>query len=156
MNLDEIRAFRRFTRFLEREVERQLGNPTACCGVTMPQCHVLLELEEQGGISLTDLAFRLDLDKSTLSRTVDSLVKSGLLSRVDNSSDRRLINISLTLKGKEKADYINRENDAYYRELLEGLTEEEGKLVLSGAKILYRRMVAMKSTGAGDRSSCAC
>ncbi len=103
-----IRRFRKNLRVLEREIARSLASETECCGVTMAQCHLLLEVAERGRTSITELSDALELDKSTLSRTVDSLWNAGLLSREAVPLDRRQQLICLTDKGREKTGAIDR------------------------------------------------
>ena len=79
-----IQEFRSKLRILDREIEKQLKTETSCCGVSMAQCHTMLELMSNDGISIIDLAKMLELDKSTLSRTVDGLVNAGLIKRKTN------------------------------------------------------------------------
>lgn len=78
-----------------------MKSDVSCCGVTVAQCHALLEVEKNGEISLVDLAYALGLDNSTLSRTIDSIVQERLVERRANPHDRRHISIALTDKGKE-------------------------------------------------------
>ncbi len=42
-------------------------------------------------------------DKASMTRTISTLVKAGLVRRKSDSEDRRVIRIELTAKGKEKA-----------------------------------------------------
>ena len=42
-----------------------------CCGVSLTQCHTIVEIAKAGSISLNELADILTLDKSTVSRTVE-------------------------------------------------------------------------------------
>jgi DNA-binding MarR family transcriptional regulator len=118
--VESIRDFRRSLRALEREVELSLASQTECCGVTSAQCHLLLELEARGGSSVGELAEALELDPSTMSRTADSLVRSGLVSRAFDPSNRRRQLLGLSRLGKEKADYINGVCDEYYGTVLGG------------------------------------
>ena len=76
-----IRDFRTNLRVLEREVELSMTSEAGCCGVTFAQCHLLLEVERRGQTSVTELAGALELDKSTLSRTVDAACRAGLIDR---------------------------------------------------------------------------
>ena len=122
----EVRDFRRSLRALEREIELSLASQTDCCGVTSAQCHILLELEASGSSSVGELAEALELDPSTMSRSADSLVKAGLVSRADDPANRRRQILDLSSEGKEKADYINSVCDDYYRGILEGAGAERG------------------------------
>jgi DNA-binding MarR family transcriptional regulator len=124
METSSVRALRKHLRVIERAVERQLKDQTLCCGVTSAQCHVLLELAEAGESSLVDLSVRLKLDTSTLSRTVDGLVRAGYVDRVTDPENRRYVLLALTPKGERKVEYIDRTSDSYYRELLVQLSED--------------------------------
>ncbi len=117
-----IRAFRRSLRALEREIELAHAAGTECCGVTVAQCHLLLELETRGPSCICDLAEALALDQSTLSRTADSLVKAGLATRSEDPFNRRRQILELSSEGKRKAQVINRDND----ELFGSLFKEPG------------------------------
>lgn len=132
MNVDKIRDFRRNLRRIERETERQLRDQTDCCGITLAQCHVLLELDTEGRLNLTELAERLRLDASTLSRTVEGMVQAGIVDRSVNPQNRRAIQLSLTLEGRERASTIHRECDAFYRGLLERMTPDRREGFLEG------------------------
>ncbi len=113
-----VRLLRKQLRVIEREVERQLKSQTLCCGVTSAQCHVLLELAEAGESSLVELSERLKLDTSTLSRTVDGLVRAGHVTRITDPANRRYVLLGLTRKGKQKVEFIDRESDRFYLEML--------------------------------------
>jgi DNA-binding MarR family transcriptional regulator len=102
MDAKTIEEFRRHLRTIERGVEFNLKSQTACCGASLAQCHLIVELGEKGTSSLVDLAGKLKLDTSTLSRTADALVKSGTISREVDAANRRYIRLSLTAKGREK------------------------------------------------------
>ena len=118
MDRKNLRLLRKHLRVIEREVEYQLKTQTDCCGVTPAQCHVLLELSEAGETSLNELAERLKLDASTLSRTVDSLVRLGHLNRLPDPQNRRSVRLTLTREGKDKADFIDQCCDRLYQGLL--------------------------------------
>lgn len=117
----ELRDFRRSLRALEREVELSLVSQTECCGVTSAQCHILLELEARGSASVGELAEALELDPSTLSRSADSLVRAGLVSRAEDQANRRRQILALAAAGREKVDSINVACDRYYDEVLAGV-----------------------------------
>lgn len=138
----KIREFRCAIREIEREVAYQLKHQSDCCGVTMAQCHCLMELEDLGATSVIDLAQRLRLDTSTLSRTVDGLVRGGYVARTLNPADRRCVTLRLTEQGTAKADEINAVCDGFYEDLLRELPEECTPLLESVkrlAEVLVRK-----------------
>jgi DNA-binding MarR family transcriptional regulator len=113
-----VRSFRSHLREIERQVARNLKDQTTCCGVTMAQCHLLLEMEELENPNIAELAQRMRLDASTLSRTVDGLVKAGLLTRSEDPDNRRRTQLALTGKGRQTYDIINHGCDEFYARML--------------------------------------
>lgn len=120
--MEEIsaREFRNTLRIFERELGIQ--NQSKCCGgVTVTQCHLLMELDKRNNITLNELADQLHLDKSTVSRTVETLVNNGLVDRTIPKNNRRTTLISLTDKGKILCNTINQGNDDYYSKVLDSI-----------------------------------
>ena len=95
MDIKTIRIFREYARKFDRIVGTQ-NYVNCCCGVTIPQCHIIMELGNGANLTINELAQRLGLDKSTISRTVEGLVTIGLLDREIAKSDRRYSRVSLT------------------------------------------------------------
>jgi DNA-binding MarR family transcriptional regulator len=111
MQASDIRRFRRLLRSFGRATTALLENRACGGGLTLAQCHVLLEIDEAGEVGPGILASRLRLDKSAVSRTVDGLVKLGLISRTTDSTDRRYSLLSLTSAGRRKSQIIHQVND---------------------------------------------
>jgi DNA-binding MarR family transcriptional regulator len=144
-------AFRRQLRVLEREVARQLETDTDCCGVTLAQCHALLELAPSE-LSLSGLAAALDLDTSTLSRTVDGLVRAGLVVRAEDASDRRSLRLTLTEAGRAKVAFIDDICNRYYDDLLAGLSERDRRCVTRAVGLLAERMRGLRTAPACSKT----
>ncbi len=136
MDVAAVRELRRFLRVIEREVESQLKTQTVCCGVTTAQCQALLELASAEEMSLVELSNRLRLDTSTLSRTVDGLVKLGHVNRITDPDNRRYVRLGLTGKGKRKVDFIDRSCDQFYLQLLDGIPEEKREALVESVRLL--------------------
>jgi DNA-binding MarR family transcriptional regulator len=113
MKKSEIRQFRRTLRQFERITNSQLKG--CCIEVTLAQCLVLMEVDDAGRLTVGELASRLRLDDSTLSRTIDGLVRRGLLDRSRDEQDRRVVRIRLTPQGDSICAAIHEQNDAMYR-----------------------------------------
>ncbi len=130
-----------------RSFERLIGDQEkACCrGVSLPQCHVLLDIEEKGQATTGQLAKSLSLDKSTLSRTIDGLVGSGLIKRLSNPSDRRYIPIVLTEQGRATCDTINRASDDYYTRALEKIPMKKTEQVIKNFEFLVQAFLDYES-----------
>ena len=69
-------------------------------GLTHPQYLVMLALWPNAPLSVKELSRRLQLDPGTLSPLLKRLESQGLLRRARNSTDERLLSVSLTDEGK--------------------------------------------------------
>ncbi len=141
-----LEEFRRDLRILEREIMRQLEGETDCCGVTPSQCHVLLELS-LSEMSLSGLAAALDLDASTLSRTVESMVKACLIERAVDPADRRAVRLRLAPAGREKAAAINAMCNEHYSALLARLSGKDQRQVIRAVRLLADGMHRFRQEG---------
>ncbi len=113
----------------------------------MAQCHTILEIEDLGQATIVELAKRLGLDKSTLSRTIDGLVNVGLVERVAHPNDRRFNLLSLTAKGQEVADQINQSNDDFYSRVFEGIeSKSHDKVIDHFEKLVTAMIISAKPT----------
>ncbi len=126
MDIQKIRWLREKLRQLERAIDGCFRAEGGCCGLTLSQCHTLIEVGYKGEVSLIDLATTLSLDPSTLSRTVNGLVLVGLISRLTNEKDRRYVVISLTGQGKKVFEEIEAIFNRYYSGVL-GLIPDDKK-----------------------------
>lgn len=139
-----VKKFRELLRRFERELFMQ--NSDSCCnGVTLAQCHTLLEIESKGKESLTELAKTLGLDKSTISRTVDGLVNIGLVDRTIPLENRRMSTIQLTDAGKNICHTINSSNDKYFEDTLSVLTDDEKVIIIQLLEKVINRMIQLRS-----------
>ncbi len=73
----------------------------ACIDVTLTERFALRMLIKYGPMTLFSLAKRLQLDKSTTSRAVDSLVLKRYVSRSANKEDMRSIVLEATASGND-------------------------------------------------------
>jgi len=95
----------------------------ACCGLTISQSHAIIEIGQVGERSLVDLAGALSLDKSTISRTVNSLVEAGYVERTTDLANRRYVTLSLTDSGKVLHASINEIFNSYCSTVMASIPE---------------------------------
>ncbi|MEN8203549.1 MAG: MarR family transcriptional regulator [Bacteroidota bacterium] len=124
MDKNYIHRFREIIRIFDREISLQ-NNASCCNGISVAQCHTLLEIEKNKETSVSELAGNLSLDKSTVSRTVDGLVNISLVDRVTPKENRRKAMLNLTDNGKQVCSTINYTNDLYINSILKDFTEKE-------------------------------
>ncbi len=127
-------------RELIRIVVRHLGilekNDATCCGVSLAQCHAIVEIGRNDKVSLGDLANTLGLDKSTMSRTTNNLVESELVNRDLDQENRRYVNIQLTEKGQTVFKTFEESMSEYYEGIFNAIPEEKRVQVLESLMIL--------------------
>ncbi len=136
METKAIEQFRAKLREIERAVWMQTKSEALCCGVTMAQCHAILEIGTAGELNLKDLAARLGLDNSTLSRTVESLVQDGLVERTASKEDRRATVIRLNPKGRAARDRIDATWNQICRDMFRSLPREKHQQLIESVSIL--------------------
>jgi DNA-binding MarR family transcriptional regulator len=146
MNLYDIRGFRDSVRLLQRSLGWQAKNDAECCGITIAQCHALLEIGNRKELSLVDLAGALGLDSSTLSRTIDTMVAGELVERSANPDDRRYITLSLDGRGREIYKRINLTYDHYYQAILSRIPVDKQQQVIESIGLLARAVIESEGT----------
>ena len=156
MDYHYIKKFRQTLRKFEREIFIQ--NSESCCnGITMAQCHTLLEIENKNPVSVTELACCQLLDKSTISRTVDGLVNTGLVKREIPAENRRMALLSLTKNGLKTCSDINTKNNQYIAENLSVLTDEEQNEFLRLFEKITEKMIYTRTGKVKNRNNlCSC
>ena len=155
MDLETVRSFREKLRQLEREIGWQLKSDTECCGVTLAQCHIILEIGKSGETSVVDLSAVLGLDTSTLSRHINGMVTVGLADRVVNPKDRRYVSITLTAQGQKVYRSIEELCNTKYAKIFEFIPPEQHQQVLESFNLLVDAIIeARKKETALD--CCAC
>jgi len=97
---DLWRRSRARVRLLSRQVHPQL-DPAAY--------PLVLLLAARGPLRMGDVGEALSLDKSTISRQVDSVVRLGLAERSPDPSDARARLVGLTADGQERVGRLQRE-----------------------------------------------
>ena len=156
MKTQRIRTFRKNLRRIEREIVSQLKDETTCCGVSLAQCHALLEIGQQKETTISDLAYTLKLDKSTLSRTIDGLVRIGHVDRVINPNDRRFMRIALSDQGISVYDSINQTCDTFYTNVFQHIPDEKHDQVIEGLGLLVDAFISAKNETSETCSPAEC
>ena len=133
-----------------REVVRELGmlqDRFAPADVTHTQCHALLELSAAGVLTAGELASRLRVDKSVVSRTLRPLSERGLLTS-SRGADRREKPVGLSKAGRRVVERIHAAAGEQVDRALRLLPPADRQTVLSGmvlyAKALTRARVAQR------------
>jgi DNA-binding MarR family transcriptional regulator len=140
MSIKKTRKFRALLRKLVRLLSNEETESGYSCGLTFTQCHSLLEIGEKESTTIAELADSLNLDKSTLSRTVESLVSQRLIHRREHPDDRRFKVLRVTAKGETVRREIDARADERFRRALKAIPNESRDPMLEYLEILVRSL----------------
>ena len=70
-------------------------------GLSIPEWRVLANLFQEGALSVRDIHIRAGMEKSKVSRAVLRLEQTGYVGKSTCQSDRRLVSLKLTKKGRK-------------------------------------------------------
>ena len=114
------------------------------CGkpISVAEAHALLELSRESEIPLTqkDLALRLRLEKSTVSRLVSLLEGRGWLQRSRSQEDGRAMELWLTEGGRKAAADVAEARREKFARVLEAIPEGERESVMEALGVLEEAM----------------
>jgi DNA-binding MarR family transcriptional regulator len=106
--------------------------------VSAPQLSSLLALYENGPLPPSQIAKYIMVNSSTVTGIIDRLEQKGLVGRSRISTDRRVITVTLTEKGRELAEHAP---PPIQEKIVEGLQKlpphEIGKIVQALTKLTY-------------------
>jgi len=134
-NLDTSQRLREITRLLIRNLGFLDRSEAVCCGITLTQCHTIVETGRKKQISVNELSELLNLDKSTVSRTVEQLVSNDILVRQPDLSDRRYVVLQLTQKGEVLFGTIEQRMAVYFTEIIEAIPKEKREQVIESLQL---------------------
>lgn len=132
--MKNFEKLREATRVMERNLEKLNGPDMDCENLTLAQCHVLVETGQLENSSLKGLAEALNLDSSTVSKTVESLVKKGYVSRNNLPANRRMVSISLTPEGAGVFQRVEDDMNLRFQKICAHLSESELNAVIDALK----------------------
>jgi DNA-binding MarR family transcriptional regulator len=105
--------------------------------ISVPQMAILHSLIEMKQCKMTDIAKLLYVTTSAATGIVDRMVKSGLLMRVPDTGDRRVVNIQITPKGKKTMNNIFTQRQKMMIAIFKNFTPEEREIYLNMVKKIH-------------------
>jgi DNA-binding MarR family transcriptional regulator len=94
------------------------------CGapLSVPHAYALLELLQiRRGLTTTELATKLSIDRTNVSRLVARMERAGEVKRRANSSDARAKTVMLTPRGKQLANAVDESSAEHFAQLAKAL-----------------------------------
>jgi DNA-binding MarR family transcriptional regulator len=115
---------------LQRKVDRYRRGTTLDAWmnlppITVPQIKSLFFISNQGSTSLGKLASALGVTPANVTGIVDRLVEHKLITRVENTQDRRMLIVRTTEKGEELVANLRERKKSYLSKALSDLNSDE-------------------------------
>ncbi len=112
---------------LQRKMRAKLSNELSQGKITIPQYHILEHLNDKGETTMHEVADCLFVTPPAVTGLVDKLVKMQLVQRDFSSSDRRIIIVSLTPKGKAVILKIKNQSNELFFSIFKGFSSQDRK-----------------------------
>ena len=141
--MQPVEEFRYLVLAAQREGNRILTEALRPLDLTPSQAEVLRVLQEQQPLSLIALGDLLVCESGSPSRLVNGLVEAGLVKRVPNASNGRMVTLTLTETGEEMATRVRAVEAALYEFIAESIEEQS----LSESMAVLWRLVEGRPAG---------
>jgi MarR family transcriptional regulator, organic hydroperoxide resistance regulator len=107
--------------------------------------HVLMLLDHHGPLPMSRLAALVDVSVSNMTGIVDRLEQHGLVERIRDDRDRRLVLVRATPTGASRCEEVEGMRQEHLRQLLGTLGGGERAVVLKAAQALARGVVRLET-----------
>jgi len=113
-------------------------------GVLYAELKCLMLFRGERYLTVKNIAQKLDVAKSRVTKIISGLIEKGMVERVDDPKDSRVKLISLTLAGQNKSDEIDVFHKEIHGKILMQMNEDERKKMFSCLELLRSSMEAVK------------
>ena len=94
-------------------------------GVSMAQIHILSMLEHHGEMAMSRLAEMLDVSVSNATGLIDRMEEKGLVERVRDREDRRVVTVRPAKRGRDALDEVQLMRDDLLRRVVARMDPDE-------------------------------
>ncbi|HEV7179051.1 MAG TPA: MarR family transcriptional regulator [Candidatus Baltobacteraceae bacterium] len=114
-----------------RTIRARLDRALRTDGLRLGQYQVLRVLWSEDGLTPRELSARLEVEMPTVTRTVQRMIRDGLVRREDHPSDARSVYIYLTERGSALRVLVERLLERETATFLSGFSAEERALLIA-------------------------
>ncbi|MER2060700.1 MAG: MarR family transcriptional regulator [Niallia sp.] len=93
--------------------------------LNMTQYKMLFRLDKEGAQNVSDLAKSVHITNAAVTTITDQLLEEDYITKVRSKTDRRVVNITITEKGREIVNNMKKEQQNKMKEHFHKLTEED-------------------------------
>ena len=117
-------------------IEQQALKSKEFNDLSITEIHTIEAIGMYGDKTMSEVAEKLNITVGTLTVAVNNLEKKGYVERKRSEEDRRIVYVHLTNKGKLAYRMHEKFHSAMINQVIEGLTEEEEKILISSLEKL--------------------
>jgi DNA-binding MarR family transcriptional regulator len=115
--------------------------------------HVIMMLEAEGPLTMSDLAEAIDVSLPSATGLVSRMEERGLVERLRDSADRRVVHVRLTDAGRSLTEEHELLQRQHVTRLLEAMTIDEQRTCLDAVRVL-RAAIERLGAAADAESPC--
>jgi MarR family transcriptional regulator, transcriptional regulator for hemolysin len=141
--MDRLRNFGFLLKDLSRRYVLRFEQRARAISLTLPQCKVLVRLENNEGISQAALAGLADVEPMMMVRILDRMETDGLLERRPDPADRRARRLYLTKKAKPLLEKIWRLAELTRAETFSGISREDRDAFMDVLERVYHNICVL-------------
>lgn len=130
-------------------VNKVIADALKSSGLSVPEFRILFELESRGSVSGTQIGTALDMKPSFVTATTDDLAARELVSKLKNSSDRRVATVSLTSTGRELVHAATENVIRVYEDAYADIDDQDLKAHVEAAKLIANHVTEQARTTNG-------
>ncbi|GCE07229.1 MarR family winged helix-turn-helix transcriptional regulator [Dictyobacter aurantiacus] len=105
----------------QREGNRMLAEALRPLNLTPSQAEVLRVMQDHQPLSLVALGELLICETGSPSRLVNGMVEAGLIERAIAPANRRMVTLTLSAQGRQKAEHVRSIEESMYQVILQSL-----------------------------------
>jgi DNA-binding MarR family transcriptional regulator len=122
--------------------------------LSITEIHTIEAVGLYGSRTMSEIASKLDITMGTLTTAIDKLIKKGYVERSRSDIDRRIVNVSLTNRGKLAYRIHEKFHMDMVKEVMEDFNQDEEEILLSALRKLNKHLkdIYMTSDNKSNKS----
>jgi len=108
--------------------------------LSITEIHTIEAVGLYGSRTMSEISSKLDITMGTLTTAIDKLIKKGYVERSRSEIDRRIVNVSLTNKGKLAYRIHEKFHLDMVKEIMNDFNDEEEEILLTALHKLNKHL----------------
>lgn len=101
---------------------------------------VLVGVKALGQPTKSELAQVVNVRPQSLTRSIDRLSETGLVEKIENSTDRRFVRLGLTTKSKPILEQLDNQNEYPWKTMAKGIPQEKMEWFAANLEVMLKNL----------------